>query len=178
MAVLGLLVKISLFRRSLCIGLLMLATRGSEVSLILSFSSCMSSGLERGWFWRKQCLCVDVLVARTSRFFGYYLSVPRSVAWWPLAVFTLSDWCPPLQAEAYLLGGVWAWAKGRLLTLGFLNCSCRCLVTPTGSGNAPLVEELPLRYCSDRFAMRKPCWKLPGFGHVEDLLTLVVKGLV
>ena len=30
---------------------------------------------------------------------------------------------------------------------------------------------IPVRYCAGRFALRKPCWRLPGCGHVGALLT-------
>ena len=39
-----------------------------------------------------------------------------------------------------------------------------------------LAGQLPLRYCTDRFALRKPCWELPERGHVHSLLTTVWEG--
>ena len=45
------------------------------------------------------------------------------------------------------------------------------MVYPGGSGALLLAGELPLRYCIDRFALRKPCWNLPERGHVHSLLT-------
>ena len=40
-----------------------------------------------------------------------------------------------------------------------------------------LSGELPLRYCSDRFAQRKPSWGLLERGHVHSLLTPVGDGV-
>ena len=39
-----------------------------------------------------------------------------------------------------------------------------------------LAGQLPLRYCTDRFAFRKPCCGLPERGHVHSLLTPVWEG--
>ena len=47
---------------------------------------------------------------------------------------------------------------------------------PGGSGALLLAGEVPLRYCTDRFASRKPCWNLPECGHVRSLLTPAWEG--
>ena len=47
---------------------------------------------------------------------------------------------------------------------------------PGGSGELLLADQLPLRYFTDRFAFRKPCWSLPERGHVQSLLTNVWEG--
>ena len=47
---------------------------------------------------------------------------------------------------------------------------------PGGSGALLPAGELPLRYCTDRFALRKPCWGLPERGYVHSLLTPVWEG--
>ena len=41
---------------------------------------------------------------------------------------------------------------------------------PSGSAAALLGGELPLRYCSGKFACRVPTWGLPARGHVQGLL--------
>ena len=42
---------------------------------------------------------------------------------------------------------------------------------PSGSAMALLGGELPLRYCSGKFACRVPTWGLPACGHVRGLVT-------
>ena len=54
---------------------------------------------------------------------------------------------------------------------GFLDALLQVFGYPGGSGALLLSGELPLRYCTDRFAQRKPCWSLPERGHVHSLLT-------
>ena len=74
-------------------------------------------------------------------------------------------------------GEIWPWLE-ELLTLSswtsslWLFCNPRLALHWLGSYS--------LRYCSDsdRFAMRKPCWKLPDRGHVGALLTSGVEGFV
>ena len=39
------------------------------------------------------------------------------------------------------------------------------------SGSLLLAGELPLRYYSGNFALRKPCWSLPDVGGVQALLS-------
>ena len=59
---------------------------------------------------------------------------------------------------------------------GFLDDLLRVFGYPGGSGALLLAGQLPLRYCTDRFAFRKPCWSLPERGHVHSLLTPVWEG--
>ena len=59
---------------------------------------------------------------------------------------------------------------------GFLDDLLRVFGYPGGSGAVLLAGQLPLRYCTDRFALRKPCWGLPERGHVHSLLTPVWEG--
>ena len=54
---------------------------------------------------------------------------------------------------------------------GFLDSLLQVFGYPGGSGDLLIARELPLRYCSMRFGMRKPCWKMPQCGHVDSLLT-------
>ena len=54
---------------------------------------------------------------------------------------------------------------------GFLDALLKVFGYPGGSGALLLAGELPLRFCTDRFAMRKPCWSLPERGHVHSLIT-------
>ena len=54
---------------------------------------------------------------------------------------------------------------------GFLDSLLHVFGYPSGSGALPLAGELPLRYCIDRFALRKHCWSLLERGHVHSLLT-------
>ena len=61
---------------------------------------------------------------------------------------------------------------------GFLDSLLQVFGYPGGSGAVLLAGELPLRYCTDRFALRKPCWGLPERGHVHSLLTPASEGLV
>ena len=41
---------------------------------------------------------------------------------------------------------------------------------PPGSARALLAGTLPLRYCTTRFAIRTPTWRLPVPGHVAGLV--------
>ena len=59
---------------------------------------------------------------------------------------------------------------------GFLDDLFRVFGYPGGSGALLLADQLPLRYCTDRFAFRKPCWGLPERGQVHSLLTPVWEG--
>ena len=59
---------------------------------------------------------------------------------------------------------------------GFLDDLLRVFGYPGGSGALLLAGQLPLRYCTDRCALRKPCWGLPERGHVHSLLTPVWEG--
>ena len=60
---------------------------------------------------------------------------------------------------------------------GFLNELLVLLGYPSGSAVALLNGELPLRYCSGKFACRPPTWGLPSCGHVRGLVAdlLVLK---
>ena len=52
---------------------------------------------------------------------------------------------------------------------GFLDSLLHVFFYPGGSGGSGallLAGELQLKYCTDRFALRKPCWNLPERGHV------------
>ena len=53
----------------------------------------------------------------------------------------------------------------------FLDSLLEVFGYPARSGRLLLAGELPLRYYSGNFALRKPCWKLPGVGAVQALLT-------
>ena len=53
---------------------------------------------------------------------------------------------------------------------GFLDSLLQVFGYP-GAGALLLAGELLLRYCIDRFALRKPCWNLPERGRVHSLLT-------
>ena len=55
---------------------------------------------------------------------------------------------------------------------GFLNELLVLFGYPSGSASALLSGELPLRYCSGRFACRVPSWGLPARGHVQSFLLL------
>ena len=59
---------------------------------------------------------------------------------------------------------------------GFLDALLQVFGYPGGFGALLLADELPLRYCTVRFALRKPCWNLPECGHVRSLLTLAWEG--
>ena len=59
---------------------------------------------------------------------------------------------------------------------GFLDDLLRVFGYPGGSGALLLAGQLPLRYCTDRFAFRKPCWGFPERGRVHSLLTPVWEG--
>ena len=60
---------------------------------------------------------------------------------------------------------------------GFLDDLLRVFGYPGGSGALLLAGGLPLRYCTDRFASRKPCWGLSERGHVQSLLTSAGEGV-
>ena len=53
----------------------------------------------------------------------------------------------------------------------FLNVMLVLFGYPSGSAAALLGGELPLRYCSGKFACPVPTWGLPARGHVQGLLT-------
>ena len=59
---------------------------------------------------------------------------------------------------------------------GFLDALLQVFGYPGGSGALLLAGELPLTYCTDRFAQRKPCWGLPERGHVHSLLNSCWRG--
>ena len=59
---------------------------------------------------------------------------------------------------------------------GFLDVLLQMFGCPGGSGALLLSGKLPLRYCTDRFALRKPCWSLPERGHVHSLLNPAWEG--
>ena len=60
---------------------------------------------------------------------------------------------------------------------GFLNSLPQVFGYLGGSGALLLAGELPLRYCTDRFALLKTCWGLPERGHVHSLLTPAGEGV-
>ena len=60
---------------------------------------------------------------------------------------------------------------------GFLDALLQVFGYSNGSGALLLAAELPVRYCTDRFALRKPCWGLPQCGHVRSLLTPAGEGV-
>ena len=47
---------------------------------------------------------------------------------------------------------------------------------PDRSAAALLAGDLPLRYCSARFAWKQPTWRLPDRGRVRDLVADCVDG--
>ena len=53
---------------------------------------------------------------------------------------------------------------------GFLNELLVLFGYPSGSAAALLGAELPLRYCSGKFACQVPSWSLPARGHVQGLV--------
>ena len=53
----------------------------------------------------------------------------------------------------------------------FLDSLLEVFGYPEGSGGLLLSGELPLRFCSGNFALRKPSWGLPDFGEVQVLLS-------
>ena len=60
----------------------------------------------------------------------------------------------------------------RLASEGFQNELLVLFGFPSGSAGALLGGELPLRYCSGKFACRVPTWGLPARGHVQGLSLL------
>ena len=54
---------------------------------------------------------------------------------------------------------------------GFLDSLLAVFGYSLGSGGLLLSGELPLRFCSGNFALRKPSWGLPDSGGVQDLLS-------
>ena len=54
---------------------------------------------------------------------------------------------------------------------GFLDSLLAVFGYPVGSGGLLLSGELPLRFCSGNFALRRPCWGLPDSGGVQALLS-------
>ena len=59
---------------------------------------------------------------------------------------------------------------------GFLDDLLQVFGYPGGSGALLLAGDLPLRYCTDKFALLKPTWGLPEGGHVRSLLTTAWEG--
>ena len=68
------------------------------MSLILSFSFCMSTGLEKSWFRRRPCLLKDVQGPNFRLFLwvqaflkvsGLYSAVIEAFAWWAWPVCDL-----------------------------------------------------------------------------------------
>ena len=53
----------------------------------------------------------------------------------------------------------------------FLDSPLEVFGYPVGSGRLLLAGELPLRYCTSQFALRKPGWSLPEVGCVQGILT-------
>ena len=49
-------------------------------------------------------------------------------------------------------------------------CQYACKVGGFSLYSALLGGELPLRYCSGRFACRVPTWSVPARGHVQGLV--------
>ena len=54
---------------------------------------------------------------------------------------------------------------------GFLDSLLEVFGYPQGSGGLLLSGELPLRFCSGNFALRRPSWGLPDSGGVQALLS-------
>ena len=54
---------------------------------------------------------------------------------------------------------------------GFLDSLLAVFRYPVGSGGLLLSGELPLRFCSGNFALRRPSWSLPDSGGVQALLS-------
>ena len=54
---------------------------------------------------------------------------------------------------------------------GFLDSLLAVFGYPLGSGGLLLSGELPLRFCSGNFALRRPSWGLPDSGGVQALLS-------
>ena len=59
----------------------------------------------------------------------------------------------------------------------FLDSLLEVFGYPVRSGSLLLAGELPLRYYSGNFALRKPSWSLPDFGGVQALLSAEGSGL-
>ena len=55
---------------------------------------------------------------------------------------------------------------------GFLDSLLAVFCYPVGSGDLLLSGELPLRFCSGNFALRRPSWSLPDSGGVQALLSV------
>ena len=53
----------------------------------------------------------------------------------------------------------------------FLDSLLAVFGNPLGSVGLLLSGELPLRFCSGNFALRKPSWSLPHYGGVQALLS-------
>ena len=65
----------------------------------------------------------------------------------------------------------------RLLILVFLDSLLAVFGYPLGSSGLLLSGDLPLRFCSGNFALRKPSWSLPDYGGVQALLSVGGPGL-
>ena len=59
----------------------------------------------------------------------------------------------------------------RHLILVFWDSLLAVFGYPVGSGGLLLSGELPLRFCSGNFALRRPSWGLPDSGGVQALLS-------
>ena len=66
---------------------------------------------------------------------------------------------------------------GKRRILLFLDSLLEVFGYPVRSGSLLLAGELPLRYYSGNFALRKPSWSLPDFGGVQALLSAEGSGL-
>ena len=54
---------------------------------------------------------------------------------------------------------------------GFLDSLLVVFGYPEGSGGLLLSGDLPLRFCSNNFALRRPSWSLPASGGIQALLS-------
>ena len=104
-------------------------------------------------------------------------SVSCSLTWWFDSVLALSHWCKSLPTLAFGLGEVWARPRETSDPV-FLDSLLEVFCYPVRSGGLLLAGELPLRYYSGNFALRKPSWSLPDYGGVQALLSAEGSGLV
>ena len=65
---------------------------------------------------------------------------------------------------------------GRRLIPNFLDSLLEVFGYPVRSGGLLLSGELPLRFSSGNFALRKPSWSLPDYGGVQALLSVEGSG--
>ena len=157
----------------------------------------MRDGLVRGWCLRAQCLQGG---ARGAQFQCRLFRLVQALFFWAL----LSLFGRHFQVLTRLPGGLarflpcqigahhcplryLGWEKcGHGLTSrpretsdpAFLDSLLEVFSYPVGSGRMRLAGELPLRFYSCHFALRKPTWGLPENGGLQGILTLEVRMLV